>query len=196
MSSRAGNVILYEDFRDELLEKAGELVADREIDEDKKQDIIRKVAFASMKYGMLLQDSEKRIIFDKEKALSFAGETGPYLQYTYARCASILKKVENISTEIDYTLLHNDEEKAILLHLAQLEKTVQKSANEYKPNYIARYVLELAKLFNSYYQKHKIIQEDATQKNLEQTRLALVKATQQVIANACNLLGIEVVEEM
>ncbi|PID34778.1 MAG: arginine--tRNA ligase, partial [candidate division SR1 bacterium] len=146
------------------------------------------------------QDSEKRIIFDKEKALSFAGETGPYLQYTYARCASILKKSchseGNEESSIDYSLLSNDEEKAILIHLAQLEKTVQKSANEYKPNYIARYVLELAKLFNSYYQKHKIIQEDPTQKPLEHARLALVKATQQVIANTCDLLGIEVVEEM
>lgn len=204
MSSRAGNVILYEDFRDELLEKASELVADREIEENKKQDIIKKVAFASMKYGMLLQDSEKRIIFDKEKSLSFTGETGPYIQYTYARCTSILKKAKSVipakagisTTDIDYSLLNTDEEKNILLHLAQLEKTVQKAAKEYKPNYIARYILELAKIFNSYYQKHKIIQENKEQKNLENARIILVQAVQQVIHNACHLLGIEVVEEM
>lgn len=199
MSSRDGNIILYEDFRDELLENATELVADRELDEKQKQEIIRKVSFSAMKYAMLLQDSEKRIIFDKEKALSFTGETGPYIQYTYARCSSILKKTSPLQRGIegvDYSLLTTSEEKNILVHLAQFSKIIQKASKEYKPNYVARYLLELAKLFNNYYQKHKVIQEDEDKKTLQNTRISLIQAIQQVIANGLELLGIDTIEEM
>jgi arginyl-tRNA synthetase len=92
MSSRAGNVILYEDFRDQLIEQAEALMADREIPAEQKKQTARAVAFGSLKFWILLQDSEKKILFDPEQALSFEGETGPYLQYTYARINSILKK--------------------------------------------------------------------------------------------------------
>lgn len=101
MSSRAGNVILYEDFRDGLLEKATEMVADRDLEESEKAEIAKQVAFGAMKFGMLLQDSEKGITFDKQKALSFEGETGPYLQYMGARISSILRKAETAGFEKD-----------------------------------------------------------------------------------------------
>ena len=189
MSSRAGNVILYEDFRDELLEKANELIKERNIDEETKKTIAHDVTFAAMKYAMLLQDTEKKIIFDKEQALSFVGETGPYIQYTYARCNSILNQTKYQTTdEISRNKLDTEEEKQILVYLAQFNESVQKAANEYKPNHIARYVLDLSKLFNNYYQKHKVIQD--TDKELETARLSLLFCVQQTLHNGLNLLGI------
>ena len=195
MSSRAWNVILYEDFRDQLLEKAESMVADRDIPEDEKKETARKIAFWAMKFGMLLQDSEKKIIFDLQTALSFEWETGPYLQYTTARMSSILRKNQrDLDWNIDYSLLATDEEKALLLELASFEEEVQKAANEYKPNYVARRCLDVAQLFNSYYHNHKIIDEGNLE--LSKARLHLLGSILQVMKNALNLLGIDAVESM
>ena len=195
MSSRAWNVILYEDFRDQLLEKAESMVADRDIPTQEKKETARKIAFWAMKFGMLLQDSEKKIIFDLQTALSFEWETGPYLQYTTARMSSILRKNQlNLDWNVDYSLLNTDEEKTLLLKLASFEEDVQKAANEYKPNYVARRCLDAAQLFNSYYHNHKIIDESNIE--LSKARLYLLQSILQVMKNALNLLGIDAVESM
>ena len=195
MSSRAWNVILYEDFRDQLLEKAESMVADRDIPLEEKKETARKIAFWAMKFGMLLQDSEKKIIFDQQTALSFEWETWPYLQYTTARMSSILRKNQReLDWNVEYSLLNTDEEKALLLKLASFEEEVQKAANEYKPNYVARWCLDVAQLFNSYYHNHKII--DDSNVELSKARLHLLQSILQVMKNALNLLGIDVVESM
>lgn len=216
MSSREGNIVLYEDFRDQLLHQAHELMKDRKINEKEKQKAERKVAFASMKFRILLQDSEKRMTFDEEKAVSFEGETWPYLQYTVARINSILKKAIQLSswTELSFwtklrifenkdSSFHSEWEmrktsewhnKPLLLHLSLFPEIIQKSAQTFKPNYIARYCLDLAQLFNSFYQSQKIIDENdlyATAKRIE-----LLKAVKQVMLNWFDLLGIEEVNEM
>jgi len=195
MSSRAWNVILYEDFRDQLLEKAQSMVSDRDIPVEEKKQTARKIAFWAMKFGMLLQDSEKKIIFDQQTALSFEWETWPYLQYTTARMSSILRKnVWDISWNSDYGLLNSDEEKLILLKLAWFEEEVQKAANEYKPNYIARWCLDVAQVFNSYYHNYKIIDESNVE--LSKSRLHLLNSLLQCMKNALNLLWIDTVESM
>ncbi len=195
MSSRAWNVILYEDFRDQLLEKAESMVVDRDIPDQEKKETARKIAFWAMKFWMLLQDSEKKIIFDLQTALSFEWETGPYLQYTTARMSSILRKNQrDLNWNVDYSLLNTDEEKALLLKLASFEEEVQKAANEYKPNYVARRCLDIAQLFNSYYHNHKIIDESNVE--LSKARLHLLQSILQVMKNALNLLWIDAVESM
>ena len=198
MSSRDGNVVLYEDFRDQLLDKAHEMMESRDISQEQKKQTAHAVAFAAMKFGMLLQDSEKKITFDETQALSFEGETGPYLQYTYARINSILKKSKEgiafTEESINYSLLSSDEEKKLLIHLAGFENEIQKAAQQYKPNYVARFCLDLAQLFNSYYHNSKIIDESNLE--LSKARLALIKTVQQGLENWLNLLGIEVVEAM
>jgi len=194
MSSRAWNVILYEDFRDDLLAKTREMVAWRDIPEEQKWEIARDVAFAAMKFGMLLQDSEKGILFDKQQALSFEGETWPYLQYMYARMCSIFKKAGEKNSNVDYSLLTTDAEKGLLLLLASFPELVQKSAEEYKPNIIARFALNLAKQFSSYYHQSKILDEN--NKELSDARLALLWALQQAFKNALTLLWIATPESM
>ena len=195
MSSRAGNIVLYEDFRDQLLSKATEMMDSRELPSDKKQTIAHQVAFGAMKFGMLLQDSEKGITFDRNQALSFEWESGPYLQYMWARISSILKKAPNPDfSTLDYSLLTTKEEKSLILLLASLPDLVQKSAQEYKPNTIARFALALAKQFSSYYHSTKILDDQ----NPAQTnaRLCLLVLIHQTLQNALNLLGIELPESM
>lgn len=213
MSSRDGNIILYEDFRDQLLEQAKALMEGRNIPDEEKLLIARKVAFSAMKFAILLQDSEKRMTFDETQALSFEGETWPYLQYTVARINSIMRKIsdsllftldsvrqdeiplcENQAKSLRWEWLNEKDDIAILVHLAQFPEIVQKSAVSYKPNYVARYCLDLAQLFNSYYQKHKII--DETNIQLTNQRLGLIQAIKQVLVNGFDLLGIEEIENM
>ena len=195
MSSRAGNVVLYEDFRDQLLSKATEMMDSRELPADKKQTIAHQVAFGAMKFGMLLQDSEKGITFDRNQALSFEWESGPYLQYMWARISSILKKAQNPDfSTLDYSLLTTKEEKSLILLLASLPDLVQKSAQEYKPNTIARFALALAKQFSSYYHSTKILDDQNSSQN--NARLCLLVLIHQTLQNALNLLGIELPESM
>lgn len=195
MSSRAGNVVLYEDFRDQLLAKSNEMMASRDLPSDQKHSIAHQVAFGAMKFGMLLQDSEKGITFDRNQALSFEWESGPYLQYMGARISSILKKASAPDfSALDYSLLTAKEEKNLILLLASFPDLVQKSAQDYKPNTIARFALSLAKQFSSYYHSTKILDDQ----NPVQTnaRLCLLVLIHQTLQNALNLLGIELPESM
>ncbi len=189
MSSRAGNVILYTELRDKLLAESEKMMNWRSISDDKKSEISRSVAFAAMKFDMLLPDAGKKILFDINSALSFEWETGPYLQYTHARCCSLLKKWNLDLANIDYSDF-DEQEKWILIHLAQFQDFILKAAKEYRPNYVARYLLDLSKLFNSYY--------NITSKKLVESNswLALVNSVKQVLANGLSILGIDAPEEM
>ena len=189
MSSRAGNVILYTELRDKLVAEAEKMMEWRNILDDKKSQIAKSVAFAAMKFDMLLPDAGKKILFDSEAALSFEWETWPYLQYTHARCCSLLKKWNLDLANIDYSDF-DEQEKWILIHLAQFQDFILKAANEYRPNYVARYLLDLSKLFNSYY--------NTTSKKLVESNsgLSLVNSVKQVLANGLSILWIDAPEEM
>ena len=195
MSSRDGNVITYYTFRDRLLEIATTLIANRNISDDEKERLARAVAFGAMKFSFLLPDTFKKIIVDPEQAVSFDGETWPYIQYTHARCCSLLSKAGRTEWKTrSPDLLQTTQEKQLLLHLADFPSLVQRAAREYKPNMIARFALELAHLFNTYYQAEQVMLADNPE--LTHARCALVATTKQVLANALKILGIEAVERM
>lgn len=190
ISSRAGNVILYTQLRDQLLKEAENMVQDRNFNSELKSKIARQVTFAAMKFDMLLPDTSKRIIFDPNQALSFEWETWPYVQYTHARSCSLLRKWDLNISDIDFSNITEDAERNIIIHLAQFSDYISKAAQEYKPNYIARYLLDLAKLFNYYYNNtdKRIIDSNSS--------LAIVSAVRQVLSNWLSILGIEAPEEM
>ena len=190
MSSREGNIILYEEFRDDLIKKVEEVMKDRKLKNKKK--VIGAVSFGAMKFTMLNQDSNREIIFDSEKALSFDGETGPYTQYTYARICSILKKVK-VGNKIKFSLLNSDEEKRIIKLLNEYPLVVEKAAMTYKPNLISRNLLDLCQAFNEYYHKYKVLDEDEA---LRKARVLLIYCVKVVIGSGLGLLGIEAIEEM
>jgi len=193
MSSREGNFILYEDFRDKLFKNVEKLVKDRDLSEKKKKEIVKDVSFGAMKFTMLNQDSHRNITFDFDKALNFDGETGPYIQYTHARACSLLEKYgKKVVSSVDFSLLKKEEEKKLVKLLYEFPMVVERSALEYKPNLVCRNLLDLSQAFNEYYHKYKILDSS----ELEKVRVLLVYCVKNVICVGLGLLGIEAVEEM
>lgn len=197
MSSRTGNVITTY----QLLEQAEQtieatLVQSRpEMSQNDRKKIASKVGLAAVKYAFLKQDIGGDIAFSFDDSLSFTGQSGPYLQYSYVRCLSILNKnntlVENIAFE---QLSINSEERAVLVLLAQFSECVAQAATEYRPHIVAHFAFQLAQTFTRFYTNCPIIKEE--NHSQKQFRLLLTKATATVLAKSMNLLGIETVEEM
>jgi len=149
-----------------------------------------KISIAAIKYSMLKQNPKKNIIFNKEDALSFEGDTGPYLQYSYARATSILKKAGRKNKKI---ILKELEPKEIDLikKISQFQEIVMSAYKDLNPSLIANYSYQLAQIFNEFYHNCPVI--DSEKKIF---RLELVNSFRQVLKNSLNLLGIEVLEEM
>ncbi|MFH1398932.1 MAG: arginine--tRNA ligase [Candidatus Woesearchaeota archaeon] len=192
MSSRQGNIVLYEDFREQLFQQVAKQIASLALPEKEKAVIKKTVAFGAMKFTMLSQDAHKEIVFDPEQALSFEGETGPYIQYTHARISSILRKSEQ-PKKPNYSLLQEELEQRIVAQLALFPQKVQESAQHLKPNLIARYLIDLAQLFNEFYHKYPVLKAEI---ELRKARLVLCQATATVLKNGLALLSIEAPERM
>lgn len=190
MSSRTGNNVLYADFRNELVNAAKEELAKREkLSELEINKRALSVAIASMKYPILKQDLNKVIIFDKEDALRFEGDTGPYLLYSYARARSILSKKSKMKDKLISGI--NEYEHKLLNLLSRFEDVVWTASMNMAPAGIAHYVYDLAKSFNEFYHNSQVIGSDE-----EFFRIRLVKAFCQVMENAMHLLGIPLIKEM
>jgi len=191
MSSRAGTVVLYEDFAAEARERARRIVEEKnpELPPERKAEIARAVALGVMKYSMLSVDNNKVIVFDWDAALNLEGQTGPYLQYAHARACRILEKAEAPVTldgdHIFETL--EPQEVALIEAIAAFPDLVQAAAERYKPLLIANYVFDLARAFNEFYRDCPVLTAPSP---IREGRLALVAAARQTLANALQLLGI------
>lgn len=198
MSSRLGNVILYEDLYNDVYEKLKEESKQRHADWSEKQ--INKtthiLTMAALKFDMLKHEAAKNITFDIKEATSFDGFTGPYILYVVARINSILQKAKNekLKTKGDYNLLDKPEEKQLLLFLSRYEEVVSEALQEYNPSTITRYCFDLAQKFNDFYTKHSVL--NAESKDLIGARLQLSRAVRNVLKNSLNLLTIDTLEEM
>jgi len=190
MSTRKGNLVLLEDFMSKALSKSREELKGRhdEIDEEKA----KVIAYGAVKYGILKVSPEKNVTFDWEHALSFEGETAPYIQYAYARITSILKKGK-INAKADLSLLSEKEEDELVRLLSNFPEIISKATSELRPHLIANYAYSLAQNFNEYYHKHNILKAD---EKVKDARLLLISAVRQVLKNGLNLLGIGVLEKM
>ncbi|MEK6869483.1 MAG: arginine--tRNA ligase, partial [Nanoarchaeota archaeon] len=147
MSTRSGNVVLLEDFMSEALKKSGDELKQRYKKIDNKA--AKVIGYGSIKYGILKVSPEKNVIFNWQQALSFEGETAPYIQYAYARISSIIRKNKNkLPKKADFSLLDSKEEVELIKKLADFPNIVEKTGNELRPSIIANYVYELAKQFN------------------------------------------------
>ena len=193
MSSRGGNVIIYDDLIKKLKEESyNETKKRHDWDDAKLKQVSEKIAFSALKYSMLNKENTRIIVFDVKNSIKFEGDTGPYIQYSYARASSILKKSVN-KIKPNYLLLKDKNEINLINKLSSFHSIIKDSAANYRPDIIANYVYNLAQIFSDFYHHCQCISDD---KELEASRLALVKATRQVIKNSLNLLGIEVLEEM
>lgn len=192
MSSRKGDVVLLDDLLKEAVITAEKIIHDKNPNLADKENVARKVGIGAIIFTYLKNSREKDIIFDWDEILSFDGETGPYVQYTYARAKSILRKNE-MAEKSDLTLLSAQEEFELSKTLEGFSSAVKVAMEKYEPSVITRYVLQVAKDFNKFYNNCQI---NSAEEQLKYARLHLVQATTIVIQNALELLGIETVEEM
>lgn len=197
-STRKGNVIRLEQLLDEGKKRAYDIVNEKnpELSEEEKQNISEIVGVGAIKYADLSQNRQSPIIFEWNKILSFEGNTAPYLQYSYARIQSILRKAESEGKKIDFSktiTLNDKQEKALANHIAAFPMAVIKAADSFKPNVIADYLFELAKKFNSFYNSCPILnQED----DILFSRGLLAKVAGETIKEGLSLLGIETLDRM
>ena len=195
MSTRKGKVILLDDLLNESIAKTLETINEKNPELKNKEEIAKKIGIGAVIFTYLKNSREKDIIFDWKEILSFEGETGPYVQYSYARGNSILERAGDVDlTNVDYSKLNSKEEFELIKSLESFKKNVHSAIEKLEPSVVTRYVIEVAKLFNKFYNAHSVL--NLEDEELKKARLALVKASLQVIKNGLGLLGIEVVEKM
>lgn len=192
MSSRTGDVITATSLLEEVRKKVSDKMVDREIGQKEKQEISEKVSVGALKYSILKQIMGKDIIFDFEKSLSFEGDSGPYLQYSYARARSVLRKAkeEKISEKFKKRSAEVFELERLLYRFREI---VERAGREYAPNHIATYLIQIASSFNSFYSKNKIVDKTDPRSSY---KIFLTEAFVIVLKNGLNLLGIEAPEKM
>ncbi len=191
MSTRAGNVVLLEDVINKTIEKAYKVIEDKNPDLKDKDKIAKAVGTGAVIFGALCNNKIKDIVFSYDRVLSFEGETCPYVQYTVARCNSVLNK---FGVGKDYSDVNiNAEEYEVMATLGKFTDVVRSSAEKYEPSLITRYAIDLSTVFNKFYMNCKINCEDENVKNF---RLKISQAVKITLTNALTLLGIETVEQM
>ncbi|MBW2984436.1 arginine--tRNA ligase [Candidatus Woesearchaeota archaeon] len=192
MSTRKGNLVLLEDFMKEAVEKAKNEIKKRH--EKTNDENARKIAYGAIKYSILRVSPDKNVVFDWKIALSFEGDTGPYLQYAYARICSILRKYgKKVGNKADLSLLKEDAEAKLIKKLNDFPRIVSSSTKHLTPHLIANYLYELSQSFSEFYHSCPVLQAE---EELKKARLLLVSCVKQVLKNGLNLLGIEVLEKM
>lgn len=197
MSSRLGNVVLYEDLRGTLYEELFSQTAARhpEWSHEQLQKTAHTLTMAALKFTIQKHEVIKSIAFDIEEAVSVDGFTGPYILYVIARINSVLRKASVSSrTDVQYRELTTPEEKKVLLIIAEYSDMIQKALMTYNPSVVAKYCFDLAQAYNSFYNARSIL--SAERQSVVDARLALSRSVKQILQNALQLLTIDTVEEM
>jgi arginyl-tRNA synthetase len=201
-STRKGETVHLEDVLKEAIERAKEIIekseTSRGLTEREKEKISKIVGIGAVKYNDLSQHPSTDIIFDWGKVLNLKGNSAPYLQYTFARCQSVLKKAGSGKLEVGSMKLKIEKSKKeeidILREIYKFPEVVQEAAEKFSPNLICNFVFDLAKKYNLFYDLYPILKaEDEGTKNF---RLILTKAVAQIIKNSLYLLGIGVLKKM
>ena len=203
MKSREGTVVDADDLVASMIVNAKTLSEDKVnklegITEEDKDEIARIVGLGALKYFILKVDARKNMLFNPEESIDFNGNTGPFIQYTYARIRSILRKAEaqniTLPTSLSDDAPLNEKEKALIQKLNDFSVAVAQAGVDYSPSGIANYCYELTKEFNQFYHDYSILNADTEAERI--TRLMLAKNVAKVIKNGMALLGIEVPERM
>ncbi|MDR3642078.1 MAG: arginine--tRNA ligase [Candidatus Doudnabacteria bacterium] len=199
ISTRKGTTISLQNLITEAEKRAAKIIEEKNPDLENKASVAKQVALAAIKYFDLSHNRKTEIVFTWDKALSFEGNTGPYLQYTHARIHGIIRKFQistdnfQINGKFQATNF-KPEESAVLRKLVQFPEIVAQVTEDYYPNNLCNYLFELSQTFNAFYQEIPVLQEK--DESLKSFRLNLIAATAQVIKNGLYLLGLEAPEEM
>ncbi len=197
MKSREGTAVDADDLMEDMFQNAKSIAEELgKIDKSQNNEtneLYETVGMGALKYFMLKVDPKKRMLFDPQESIDFNGNTGPFIQYTYARIQSILRK-NNGDIKIDEDSNITDKERALIISLLEFPKTIQEAANSFSPALIANYAYEVVKDFNSYYQSTSILGADSP--SIISFRVALSQQTAKVIKSSMSLLGINVPQRM
>ncbi|MBQ5839931.1 MAG: arginine--tRNA ligase [Bacteroidaceae bacterium] len=203
MKSREGTVVDADDLVATMIDDARQMSEDKikkleGITEEETQEIARIVGMGALKYFILKVDARKNMLFDPEESIDFNGNTGPFIQYTYARIRSILRKAAEQGISIPETLPTSTElskkEISLIQHLNGFTSALRQAGQDYNPASIANYCYELVKEYNQFYHDFSVLREEDANKQI--VRLALSSAVAKVVKNGMSLLGIEVPERM
>jgi arginyl-tRNA synthetase len=197
MKSREGTVVDADDLMALMVEDAYktsmELGKFDDMTEEERREIARIVGMGALKYFILKVDARKNMLFNPEESIDFNGNTGPFIQYTYARIRSILRKAPSMTSLTSATSL-SSKEIELIQKMSEFGAAVEQAGKDYSPSGIANYCYELTKVFNQFYHDFSILNEPDEQKKA--VRLMLAKNVAKIIKNAMGLLGIEVPERM
>ena len=197
MKSREGTAVDADDLMEDMFQNAKSIAEELgKIDKSQNNEtneLYETVGMGALKYFMLKVDPKKRMLFDPKESIDFNGNTGPFIQYTYARIQSILRK-NNGDIKIDEDSNITDKERALIISLLEFPKIIQEAANSFSPALIANYAYEVVKDFNSYYQSTSILGADSP--SIISFRVALSQQTAKVIKSSMSLLGINVPQRM
>lgn len=195
MSTREGNIIKLEELLNEAISRAKEIIEQKNPDLENKEEVAKKVGIGAVIFNDMSASRIKDEVFDWNTILNFQGETGPYIQYTYVRTKSVLEKVGYLP-KIENVKIYNLSDEysmAILKLIYNFEDILIQVTDKNEPSILARYLIELAKAYSSFYNENKIIVDD---KDVQDARVYLTYAVSQVLKQGANLLGIEMPEKM
>ena len=200
MKSREGTVVDADDLIETMIadarktsDEAGKFT---DMSEDEKQEIARIVGLGALKYFILKVDARKNMLFNPAESIDFNGNTGPFIQYTYARIRSIMRKLQPAELEFQLTgnIELNEKEVALIQQMNSFPAVVTQAGNDYNPSCIANYCFELTKNFNQFYHDYSILQAESEEK--KQLRIVIARNVAKIIKTGMGLLGIEVPERM
>ena len=198
MKSREGTVVDADDLMVEMQQTAQSIAEDLGkldgLSSDEKSSLYQSIGMGALKYFILKVDPKKRILFDPKSSVDFAGNTGPFIQYTYARIQSILRKADQDQHKLDSQLILDPLEKEIIKHLMVYPSIIQQAAKAYSPAVVANYSYDLVKLFNSFYQNLSILGE--TEGSIKALRVSLSTEVSSVLKDSLALLGIQAPSRM
>jgi len=196
MKSREGRVIDADDIIAKMVALAREEVKKRytDLNQNEIEKRANAIGIAALKFFMVKQDAAKDIYFVPQESISFEGETGPYIQYSFARICSILKKYgKTVSEAVNFSAIAKEKEFELIKILAEFPERVEEAAKIYDASPIAHYLIKLAQAFNEFYHACPVLTEEEP---LKKARILLVYCVRQVLGNGLSLLGIEAIEEM
>ena len=195
MSTRLGNVVKIEDLINGTIEKAQEIITEKNPELENKEEVAKKVGIGAIVFNTLSTATVKDQIFDWNTALNFQGETGPYIQYTYVRTRSVLEKVGYIPEFEDIKIenLLDEYSQEVLKLIYNFEDVLEQVTEKNEPSILSRYLIDLSKAYSSFYNENKIIVED---KEIQNARAYLTYAVGNVLKQGAELLGIEMPEKM